>query len=113
MMGTRNGAASGSGLEVVRRLEHALEESDDARDVADATLAAAHAEADRLLALARAAGGDAGLRLEASLIADGEADASAIREVGNTEAQEVLEAVSALRDTLVAEFTTRVLPRLG
>jgi vacuolar-type H+-ATPase subunit H len=113
MMGTQNGGTSGSGLEVVRRLEHALEESDDAHDVAEATLAAARAEADRLVALARAAGGDAGLRLQASLIADGEADASSIREVGDTEAQDVLEAVSVIRDTLVAEFTTRVLPRLG
>jgi vacuolar-type H+-ATPase subunit H len=113
MMGSGNGAASGGGLEVVRRLEHALEASDDAREVADATLAAAHAEADRLVALARAEGSDAGHRRQASLIADAEADASSIREVGNNEAQEILEAVSAIRDTLVAEFTSLVLPRLG
>jgi vacuolar-type H+-ATPase subunit H len=113
MMGIGNGVASGGGLEAVRRLEHALEESDDAREVADATLAAARAEADRLLALARATGSDAGRRLQASLIAEAEADASSIREAGNTEAQEILEAVSVLGDRLVAELTSLVLPRLG
>ena len=97
-------------LEAVRLLERALEER-GARDEAGSVLDAARAEAERLRAAARRAGIDAGRRRRAAVIAEAEAQATAIRAAGDTEAEELLRRVAAARDELVAELTALLLPR--
>jgi hypothetical protein len=109
MTAVDHGARHG-GLDAVRRLETALEDRDDASGAADAALHAARAQAERLLADARAAGTDAGLRRRAVILADAEAEASAIRAAGETAAEDILERVSVVRDELVAELAAVLLP---
>jgi vacuolar-type H+-ATPase subunit H len=96
-------------LTAVQRLESALEERDGARDVADDALAAAHAEADRLLASAREAGRKAGRSRRSALIAEAEAEAAAIRADGVAQAEELRRRSSAERDGLIAELTELLL----
>ena len=98
-------------LEAVRRLESALEERGTAGDEAGSVLNAARAEAERLRAAARRTGIDAGRRRRAAVIAEAEAQATAIRAAGDTEAEELLRRVAAARDELVAELTAQLLPR--
>jgi vacuolar-type H+-ATPase subunit H len=104
-----NESSPPTALVAVRQLENALEERNDARDVAVAALDAARATAEGLLAEARAAGTDAGRRRRAELLAKAEADATAIRASGDAEAEELLRRVSAERGELVAAFTAAVL----
>ena len=79
-------------LDAVRRLESALEERDDARDAAEDALDAARAEAEAP-ARRRARRRDAeGARRRAALLADSEAEATAIRVAGDAEAEELLPA---------------------
>jgi hypothetical protein len=98
-------------LEAVRLLESALEERGTARDEAGSVLGAARAEAECLRAAARRAGIDAGRRRRAAVIAEAEAQATAIRAAGDTEAEELLRRVAAARDELVAELTAQLFPR--
>jgi hypothetical protein len=108
-MTTPDGSAPSPALAAVRRLESALDQGNDARDAAGAALDAAHAEAEGLLADARAAGTAEGRRRRAALLADSKADAAAIRVTGEVAAEALLRRVSAERDALVAEFTAAVL----
>jgi vacuolar-type H+-ATPase subunit H len=96
-------------LAAVRELEGALDERHDARDSAEATLEAARSEAEGLLSEARAEGTDAGRRRRAALLTDAEADATAIRARGETDAAEILRQHSVERDELIAGFTAVVL----
>jgi hypothetical protein len=105
-MTTSNGSAA---LAAVRKLEGALEERNDGRDVAVAGLDAARAEAERLLAGARAEGTEAGRRRRAELITAAEADAMAILSSGGAAAAAILRHQSAEHADLVAEFTAVVL----
>jgi hypothetical protein len=110
---TGNGASAPTALDAVRRLETALGDRTDTRDAADAGLAAARAEAERLLAGARAAGSDAGRRRRAEILAQAETDASALRAGGQADAEELRERVSVQRDELVAELIALLLPEEG
>ena len=96
-------------LTAVQRLESALEERDGARDVAEDALAAARAEADRLLASAREAGRKAGRSRQSALVAEAEAEAAAIRADGIDRAEELRRRSSAERDELIAELTELLL----
>jgi vacuolar-type H+-ATPase subunit H len=96
-------------LTAVQRLESALEQRDGARDVAENALAAARAEADRLLADARRAGQKAGRRRSDALVAEAEAEAAAIRAYGVARAEELRRRSSAERDELIAELTKLLL----
>jgi vacuolar-type H+-ATPase subunit H len=96
-------------LTAVQRLESALEQRDGARDVAEDALAAAHAEANRLLADARQAGQKAGRRRSDALVAEAEAEAAAIRADGSARADELRRRASAERDELIAELTELLL----
>jgi vacuolar-type H+-ATPase subunit H len=96
-------------LTAVQRLESALEQRDGARDVAEDALAAARAEADRLLADARQAGQKAGRRRSDALVAEAEAEAAAIRADGGARADELRRRASAERDELIAELTELLL----
>ncbi len=96
-------------LTAVQRLESALEQRDGARDVAEDALAAARAEADRLLADAREAGRKAGRRRSDALVAEAEAEAAAIRADGSARADELRRRASAARDELIAELTELLL----
>ena len=98
-------------LEAVRRLESALEERGTARDEAGRVLDAARAEAERLGAAARRTGIDAGRRRRAAVIAEAEAQATAIRAGGDAEAEDLLRRVAVAHDELVAELTAQLLPR--
>jgi vacuolar-type H+-ATPase subunit H len=98
-------------LEAVRRLESALEERGTARDEAGSVLDAARAEAERLRAAARRAGIDAGRSRRAEIIAEAEAQATAIRATGDAEAEDLLRRVAAAHGELVAELTAQLLPR--
>ena len=109
-MTTPNGSPPHDALGAVRRLESVLEERTGG-DTAEAALDAARAEAERLLADARAAGDDEGRRRSAALLAAADAEATSIRAAGEAAADELLKRVAAERDELVAEFTTAVLPR--
>ena len=102
---TSNGDPTPAALAAVRELEGAL----DAGDSAEATLDAARSAAERLLSEARAEGTEAGHRRRAALLTDAEADATAIRATGKTEAAEILRQHSAERDELIADFTALVL----
>ena len=51
----------------------------------------------------------AGRRRRAALLSDAEADATAIRATGETEAAEILRQHSVEREELIAEFTAAVL----
>jgi vacuolar-type H+-ATPase subunit H len=73
----------------------------------------ARAEAERLLAEARAAGTETARRRHAALLADAETEAEAIRVAGEAEAQALLERVSSERDELIADLTTLLLPLEG
>ena len=96
----------------MRQLESALEERSDARDDAEAGLDAARAEAERLLADARRPGADAGRRRRAAVLAEAEAEATAIRAAGEADgARSFASAWPPQRDELVAELTALVLPR--
>jgi vacuolar-type H+-ATPase subunit H len=96
-------------LTAVQRLESALEQRDGARDVAEDALAAARAEADRLLADARQAGQKAGRRRSDALVAEAEAEAAAIRPAGKARADVLRRRASAARDELIAELTELLL----
>jgi len=98
------------GLDAVRRLERALEDRDDARGAAEAALDAARAQAERLIADARASGTATGSRRRAVLLAEGEADARATRAAGEAAAQRLLERVARGRADLVADLTALLLP---
>ena len=100
-----NGNPTRATLAAVRELEGAL----DAGDSAEATLDAARSAAERLLSEARAEGTVAGRRRRAALLTDAEADATAIRATGETEAAEILRQHSVEREELIAEFTAAVL----
>jgi hypothetical protein len=104
-----NGSSPPPALLAVRQLESALDQRNDAHDAAGAALDAARAEAEGLLADARAAGTADGRRRRAALLAESKADAAAIRVTGEAEAEELLRRVSIERDALVAEFTAAVL----
>ena len=106
---TSNGNPTRATLAAVRELEGALEERHDARDSAGATLEAARSKAERLLSEARAEGTEAGRRRRGALLTDAEADATAIRDTGETEATEILRQHSVAREELIAEFTAVVL----
>jgi hypothetical protein len=96
-------------LAAVRVLEGALDERPDARDSAEATLDAARSAAERLLSEARIEGTEVGRRRRAALLSDAEADATAIRTTGETEAAEIVRQHSVEREELIAEFTAVVL----
>ncbi|HEX5897346.1 MAG TPA: hypothetical protein VFY47_13550 [Thermoleophilaceae bacterium] len=96
-------------LTAVQRLESALEERDGARDVAEDALAAARAEADRLLASAREAGRKAARGRQSALVAEAEAEAAAIRADGIARAEELRRRSSADREPLIAELTELLL----
>jgi vacuolar-type H+-ATPase subunit H len=96
-------------LRAVERLESALADDDDVRDAARATLDAARAEAQRLIADARTRGTDEGRRRRAALLAEAEAEATEIRAAGEAEARELLRRVAVERDDLVAELTAELL----
>ena len=104
-----NGNPTRAALAAVRELEGALDERDDARDSAKAALDAARSEAERLLSQARAGGTEAGRRRRAALLTEAEADATAIRATGETQAAEILRQHSVERDDLIADFTAVVL----
>ena len=106
---TSNGDPTRAALAAVRELEGALDERHDARDSAEATLDTARSAAERLLSEARAEGTVAGRRRRAALLSDAEADATAIRATGKTEAAEILSQHSVEREELIAEFTAVVL----
>ena len=106
---TSNGDPTPAALAAVRELEGALDERHDAGDSAEATLDTARSEAERLLSAARAEGTVAGRRRRAALLSDAEADATAIRARGETEAAEILRQHSVEREELIAEFTAAVL----
>ena len=105
---TSNGNPTRATLAAVRELEGALDERHDARDTAKARLDAARSEAERLLSAARAEGAEAGRRRRAALLADAEADATAIRATGKTEAAAILRQHSVEHE-LIADFTAVVL----
>ena len=104
-----NGNPTRATLAAVRELEGALEVRHDARDAITATLDAARSEAERMLSEARAEGTEAGRRRRAALLTDAEADATAIRTTGETEAAEIARQHSVEREELIAEFTAVVL----
>jgi hypothetical protein len=106
-------AASSGALDAVRQLERALEERDDAHSAADAALDAARAEAERLVAEARAVGTDAGRRLRATLLAEAEADAEAARTGGEAAAQRLRERAARGRGELIADLAALLLAPEG
>jgi hypothetical protein len=108
-MSVSNDPASLDALTAVQRLESALEARDGTRDVAEDALAAARAEAERLLAEAREAGQKAGRSRQSALVADAEAESAAIRADGITRADELRRRASAERDALIAELTELLL----
>jgi vacuolar-type H+-ATPase subunit H len=108
---TANGNPTPAALVAVRELEGALDERHDVRDTAKARLDAARSKAERLLSEARAEGTEAGRRRRAGLLADAEADATAIRATGEAEAAEVLRQHAVEREELIADFTAVVLER--
>jgi vacuolar-type H+-ATPase subunit H len=104
-----NGSPLGGPLEAVRRLEGALEAGNQARVEAEDALDAAHEEAERLLADARAVGSLAGRRRRAEVLEASEAEAMAIRAAGEADTEELQRRVSAERHELVAELVAIVL----
>jgi vacuolar-type H+-ATPase subunit H len=104
-----NGNPTRAALVAIRELEGALDERHDARASAESALDAARSEAERLLTEARAAGTEAGRGRRAALLTDAEADATAIRATGDTEAAEILRQHSVEREELIADFTAVVL----
>ena len=62
-----------------------------------------------MLSEARAQGTEAGRRRRAALLADAEADATAIRAAGATEAAEILRQHAIEGEELIADFTAVVL----
>jgi hypothetical protein len=94
----------------VRRIEAALSERDAAQGTAEAELASAHEESERLLANARAAGLRAGLDRRRSLLDAAETDAQTIRAESVTEMDRIRCRTSAARDELVAALTNLLLP---
>ncbi|MGH2781112.1 MAG: hypothetical protein ACRDL4_00590 [Thermoleophilaceae bacterium] len=101
--------SSPDALTAVQRLESALEERDGARDVAEDALAAARAEAERLLTDARKAGEDAGRSRHSALLAEAETEAAATRADGMARAEQLRLRASAERDDLIAEITELLL----
>jgi vacuolar-type H+-ATPase subunit H len=97
--------SSPDALTAVQRLETALEERDGAHDVAEDALAAARAEAERLLADAQEVGRKAARSRQNALAAEAEAEAAAIRAGGIARAEELRRRSSAERDELIAELT--------
>jgi vacuolar-type H+-ATPase subunit H len=112
-MSATDAAAPRGALDAVLRLEVALDGRDDAHDRAAAALTAAHAEAERLLEDARAAGTDAGRRLHAALLADADREAETIRIAAQAEAANLLERSAEAQDELIAGFTAILLPTEG
>ena len=104
-----NGNPTRAALAAVRELEGVLDERHDARDSAEATLDAARSEAEHLLREARAQGTEAGRRRRAALLTEAEADATAIRATGATEAAAIVRRHSVEREGLIADFTAVVL----
>jgi hypothetical protein len=96
-------------LDAVRRIEAALTTRDAARSEADSELDAAHVEAERLMAAARAAGTRAGEDRRVAVLARAHADAAAIRSAGEAEALRLRRRMSVARDPLGAELTQLLL----
>jgi hypothetical protein len=108
-MTTPTGARANGALDALQRFETALEQRDDSRDVAEARLAAADAEAERILAAARAAGTDAGRRRRAELLAQAQTESAAIRAAGQAEADRIATRMSVERQQLIAVLAGLVL----
>jgi hypothetical protein len=99
----------GGALMAVRRIEAALSERDATQRTAEAELASAHEEAERLLANARAAGLRAGLDRRRSLLDAAETDAQAIRAESVAQMDRIRCRTTAARDELVAALTSLLL----
>ena len=108
-MTTSNELPYGGALMAVRRIEAALSERDATQKTAEAELASAHEEAERLLASARAAGLRAGLDRRRSLLADAEIDAHTIRAESIAQMDRIRCRTTAARDELVASLTCLLL----
>jgi hypothetical protein len=108
-MTTPTDARADGALDTLQRLETALEQRDDSRDVAEARLAAANAEAERILAAARAAGTDAGRRRRAELLAQAQTESAAVRAAGQAEADRVATRMSVERRQLTDALAGLVL----
>ena len=93
-------------LAAVRRLEQALGAHSGAHELAAARLATARGEASSILAAARAAGTEEGLRRVAAL--EPTAEVEAISAAGQAHLQGLRERVLAERDDLVAELVAIV-----
>ena len=99
----------GGALDAVEQIETALTERDAARDSADVELAAARAEAERLLSAARIAGAAAGRARREGVLAQAESESRAIRVAGDAEAAESARRTSVARGALVSDFTSLLL----
>jgi hypothetical protein len=103
-MTTPNGLPYVGALDAVQRIETALSERDAALAASNDALAAANAEAERLLSAARAAGTGAGEERREALLTAAHADAEKIRADGDAEARQLTQRVATERDRLADEF---------
>lgn len=109
-MSTSDESADGGALGAVQGLETALSERNAARAASETKVAAAHAEAERLLAQARAAGTRAGRHRRDALLRDSVIQAAGIRADGDAAVEELRSRMADARDDLVSEFTALLLP---
>jgi hypothetical protein len=98
-------------LDAVREIEEAIQARDTARDVADAELETARAEAERLLREARRTGAAQGQASGQAILAAAEADAAAIRSRGVATAEQLIERTTAEGPRLRALLVPALLPR--
>lgn len=109
MTGQEASTGDSGTLDAVRRLERAIEGRTGAGELAAARLAAAHGEADRILAAAHTAGTEEGRRAAATLLAAAAVTAATIRAGGQADAQQLQERVLADLGELVGELAAIVI----
>lgn len=100
-------------LDAVRRIEAAISARHTARDKAGEEMAAARAEAKRILVDAQRAGTEAGRERRAAILSEAGADAAAIRARGATDVEEIITKTRLNSPQLLAMLIPLLLQKEG
>jgi vacuolar-type H+-ATPase subunit H len=96
-------------LDTLRKLEAELEQGDVNQRSNDNRLAAARAEAERILAQAQSSGAESSRQRRRELVDRARTEAATIRGAATRDAEQLTSRIAAQRDDLIAEFLDLVL----
>lgn len=101
----------GGALAALQQLESKLQDNDNAEQAARQQMIDTRAEAQRILAAARAAGAESGRRRREAILERAQRDVATIRAASAADAALIAQSTTADREALIAELTDVVLDR--